>query len=190
MKDYQFSIPKARLIVMALCLVSMQIMFYAAGVATGFLIHPAIRPAEKPIPAKASVAPPQARPAAATVETAKIKTENSPMSVAQISGANVAETVAPPAAPSAPAAGDDDDTPALAIQVASFQDEDRAADLADLLRRNNFGPVTVGHMDRADQTWHYVRLGPYRDWDSAARVSAQIDRYYNLHSYIRLIRTN
>ncbi|HTA43764.1 MAG TPA: SPOR domain-containing protein [Bryobacteraceae bacterium] len=213
MNDYQFSIPKTRLIVMALCLISTQLMFYAAGVATGFLASNP-RSADRLILAKAPAQPaapklPDVKKELAKLEpvrmeTAKPAVGGNPVTATESSGIKMTGTAASTSTPSTPSAGDaaakpasslpaatdDEDTQVLAIQVASFQTEDRASELAELLRRNNFGPVTVGHMDRDDQTWHYVRLGPYRDWDAASRISAEVDRSYNLHSFIRLVRTS
>ena len=92
------------------------------------------------------------------------------------------------AAPNQPGAPEPVESPQLgshlAVQVASFHDKDNALRLAAVLKRQGFGPVTVGQYDSRNQTWHFVRLGPFRAWEDASRVAAELDRSYDLRAYV------
>jgi cell division septation protein DedD len=72
----------------------------------------------------------------------------------------------------------------LSVQVASFHDKDNALRLADVLKRQGFGKVTVGQYDSRNVTWHFVRLGPFRAWEDASRVASELDRSYDLRAYV------
>jgi cell division protein FtsN len=164
--NYEFSIPKKRLVGMGTCLLATQALFYAAGVGTGLLIHPEMNAAAKPIAQAQQPSQPASKPASSPPPPA-----------------------ATAAAAAAPITRPDDDTRTLSVQVGSFQDEGHATKLAAVLRRAGFGPVSLGKVDRAAQTWHVVRMGPYRSWDEAERISADLDRSYDLRTSIRVIES-
>jgi cell division septation protein DedD len=87
--------------------------------------------------------------------------------------------------PEKPPTGDATPPAGLAVQVASFLDQDRAERFAASLKRQGFDNARVDEIASADQTWHVVRLGPYHDWDSASQVAAEIERSYDLHCSVR-----
>ena len=75
-------------------------------------------------------------------------------------------------------------TSQLAVQVSSFEDRVRAQSFADSLKRQGFPTLPLRALQNEDRSSYTVRLGPYSDWDSAARVAADVQRSYNLQTYV------
>jgi len=193
---YQFSVTKPRMIQLGLCLGVIQVLLYGAGIATGVLVAPASRNLPGKIPPIAVVVADKgsapAMPAPITPSQPAVVTPTEPV-LAPVSpqppatpndraGATPNQQVLASAA-SAPAEASELDSH-LAVQVASFHDKENALRLAAVLKRQGFGPVTVGQYDSRSATWHFVRLGPFRAWEDASRVAAELDRSYDLRAYV------
>jgi cell division septation protein DedD len=155
---YNFTLSQGRLILLTLCLVVSGILLFGAGVVTAFLF-------EKPAPAWQ--APHTDLPSAIPEKTSPAtqpRAEHTPEAAAKGPVQN-----------------------GLLVEVASFHDKVRADSLADALKRQGFAPVSVSAVAVEQERWHVVRIGPYKDWDSASRASAEIDRAYSLRT--RLMAT-
>jgi hypothetical protein len=216
---YEFSISKGRMMQLVLCFGVIQILLYGSGVATGWVIGPRVgassetlraraaaesmqvkdKRADKQSPEKQLVSDnsqPSASGNSSETKTSEAKTSEAnagAVSPAPSSGTSAqpspiqsaaAESAIPQstAQQSSPVAG-------VAVQVASFRTKSTAVRLADLLKKQGYGPVLVGESspDGTD-TWHYVQLGPYKEWDEASRIVAELDRSYEVHAYVRPIR--
>ena len=192
---YQFSVTKPRMIQLGLCLGVIQVLLYGAGIATGVLVGPASRNLPGKIPPLAVVvaekgsAPAMSAPVIPSQPAPVIPAEQAPAPASQQPPAtsNDREGGMPmqALAGAAPAAAEASELDShLAVQVASFHDKENALRLAAVLKRQGFGPVTVGQYDSRSATWHFVRLGPFKAWEDASRVAAELDRSYDLRAYV------
>ena len=189
---YQFSVTKPRMIQLGLCLGVIQVLLYGAGIATGVLVGPASRNLPGKIPPIAVVvadkgsAPAMSAPVTAAVTSTEPApapaSPQPPPTPSDRASATANQQVLASAAPAAAEASELDSH--LAVQVASFHDKENALRLAAVLKRQGFGPVTVGQYDSRSATWHFVRLGPFRAWEDASRVAAELDRSYDLRAYV------
>jgi len=192
---YQFSVTKPRMIQLGLCLGVIQVLLYGAGIATGVLVGPASRNLPGKIPPLAVVvaekgsAPAMSAPVIPSQPAPVIPAEQAPAPASQQPpatsndrGGGMPMQALAGAAPAAAEASELDSH--LAVQVASFHDKENALRLAAVLKRQGFGPVTVGQYDSRSATWHFVRLGPFRAWEDASRVAAELDRSYDLRAYV------
>jgi septal ring-binding cell division protein DamX len=201
---------------LALCLGAIQVLLFTSGVATGLLIGP--KTAHAPELLRARLAVPSVSTAAKDTGAKPAAMEARPQSSsasdsaapppgnaagaqpASSSSAEVtvnsapAQATAPQSAASQPAASQSaavqsEQGPGVAIQVASFHTRTNAVRLADILKRQGYGPVLVGESTpNGVDTWHFVQLGPYKEWDEASRIVAELDRSYEVHAYVRPIR--
>jgi cell division protein FtsN len=135
------------------------------GAASGPNGNQTIGPADRPPAADqspAAQAPGPAQPAAAAVAA-----QSTP--VAAVSAA------VPASAPGTtnPAASQAE---GYSLQLGAFLDATKAKSVAELLAARGFTPTAIDAADGFGRTWHYVRLGGYRDEDAAARASNQLAR--------------
>ncbi len=121
---------------------------------------------------------------AAVTEPAAPASTAPPATTAQAEPAQAAQSTPAETSPSEAGA-----EPSVAVQVASFHTRSNAVRLADLLKKQGYGPVLVGESssDGVD-TWHFVQLGPYKAWEEASRIVAELDRSYEVHAYVRPLR--
>jgi cell division protein FtsN len=183
------------MIQLGLCLGVIQVLLYGAGVATGVLVGPAERKLPEKIPPvtaviaekgsapanTAPVTPSQPAPVTPPEQALAASSGQAPVTPNERAAATPNQA-APASAPAASEASQLDSQ--LAVQVGSFHDKENALRLAAVLKRQGFGPVTVGQYDVRSQTWHFVRLGPFRQWEDASRVAAELDRSYDLRAYV------
>jgi hypothetical protein len=216
---YEFSISRARMIQLVLCLVVIQVLLYGAGVATGLLVSPkvgttltaqtpkasaqaeekqAVTVAEAALkPGAPAASEPTSTPAAAPAAAPVSAPASEPASKAATSGGPAASgsgSTGSGSAGSAATGSGSEPVPAgggVAVQVASFHTKSSAVRLADILKKQGYGPVLVGESDvDGTQVWHFVQLGPYKEWDEASRIVAELDRSYAVHAYVRPIRNS
>ncbi|HEX4276003.1 MAG TPA: SPOR domain-containing protein [Bryobacteraceae bacterium] len=213
---WQFSITKSRMVQLGLCLGAIQVLLFTSGVATGLLIGPRTARAPEVLrarlavlsasaAAKDAVAKPaamEARPQSTTAHdsappppgnAAGAQPALAPSAEAAVNSAPAqampSQEAAPQSAASQPTAVQSEQGPGVAIQVASFHMKNNAMRLADILKRQGYGPVLVGESTpNGVDTWHFVQLGPYKEWDEASRIVAELDRSYEVHAYVRPIR--
>jgi cell division septation protein DedD len=175
------------MIQLGLCLGVIQVLLYGAGIATGVLVGPASRNLPGQIPPLAVVvaekgsAPAMSAPVIPSQPAPAPASQQPPATSNDREGGMPMQALAG-AAPAAAEASELDSH--LAVQVASFHDKENALRLAAVLKRQGFGPVTVGQYDSRSATWHFVRLGPFRAWEDASRVAAELDRSYDLRAYV------
>jgi cell division septation protein DedD len=72
----------------------------------------------------------------------------------------------------------------LAVQVAVFKDPIRAQSLSDSLKRQGFSTIPINQTKDGQENQYTVLLGPYPDWDTASRVAADVQRSYNVQTYV------
>jgi hypothetical protein len=158
----QFSFPKDRLWVLGICLALICLLLFGAGVATGLLVG-----------SKSNIAPVQLKKSANIQKSVPL-----PESVASTSTAEP-ETAANLSAQAGPHS-----RPALSLELAGFTEIGPAKRLAQMLTREGFGTAQTGSYLAQGQTLYYVRLGPYHEWESAARVAGELRRTFNLRSSV------
>jgi cell division septation protein DedD len=208
---YQFSVTKGHMVQLGVCFGLIQVLLYGAGIATGVLVAPDALKLPDKIPLSQAIAEKDgasakgehpamgenramgenpATAAAGQPEQAK-QIEQAQASAPATPTAQAAAIAQAPAASNPQAMANAAPTPTemqldshLSVQVASFHDKDNALRLADVLKRQGFGKVTVGQYDSRNVTWHFVRLGPFRAWEDASRVASELDRSYDLRAYV------
>jgi SPOR domain len=207
---YEFSITKTRMVQLVLCLGVIQILLYGSGVATGWLLSPRASASTEALRAHA-VAPkiqvkesqtpekqtppeiPQLPAPTVSVETKSPGVSAAPSTDAAATSVQSSAPAQPPATESVaapPVAAQSSPAPGVAVQVASFRAKSNAVRLADLLKKQGYGPVLVGESSGDGiETWHFVQLGPYKEWDEASRIVAEVDRSYAVHAYVRPIQS-
>lgn len=180
-ESLDFAITKKRLIALLGCLFFSGLLLYGAGIVTGMLVKPgvALRSSMTVAPEQRKSASEQKRadskPNAAPVSSAPPETEN-----ASSAGRNASQ-----------ANPDDGHTSlGLSVQVASFLELVRAKRLAETLKQQGFGPISIGQSNVDQEAWHVVWLGPYQDWDNASRIVAELQRSYDLQPVIRPVAAN
>jgi cell division septation protein DedD len=154
----QFVFSKQRLVALGLWSSLIGLLLFVAGIATGVLLHPfTSEPGRQveAVSAERSYSPAIAKPE---------PTERS---------AGEHES---------PEDGNQSSQDGVIVDVASFPEKDRAANLASMLTREGFGPVHTGQYGMHGETLHYVRVGPFHDWDGASRVARQLDASFDLHT--------
>lgn len=160
----QFVFSKQRLLVLGLCSILIALLLFAAGMATGVLLHPI--PTELPRQVEATSAE---KPLSSTVTKPE-----------------------PSAKSSGDRASSEDESQTsqsgVIVDVASFPEKDKAATLASMLTREGFKPVHTGQYEAHGETHYYVRVGPFSGWDDASRVAQQIDESFNLHASVLPVR--
>lgn len=156
----QFVFSKQRLVVLGLCSSLIGLLLFAAGMATGMLLHPigAESPRQLEAVPHEKAAPPAEHAAQPEAEVKSSAATSSSEDAGQGSQGGVA------------------------VDVASFPEKDRAASLASMLKREGFAPVHTGEYEAHGETLYYVRVGPFRDWDDASRVAQQLDQSFDLHT--------
>jgi len=126
---------------------------------------PGAAPPPAPAPAKPSPPPAAATPVAA------------------------APAAAPNPAPSATASAETPPAPSsedgYALQVGSFLDPDNAARLAKQLQDKGYKATIFNAMDSHYRVWHAVRIGPFKDMQTAAKEAATI---LNAEQLLALVR--
>ncbi|HEX4135066.1 MAG TPA: SPOR domain-containing protein [Bryobacteraceae bacterium] len=202
---YQFSVTKGRMVQLGVCFGLIQVLLYGAGIATGVLVAPGALKLPDKIPLSQAIAEKggasakgeslamgeKPATAAAGQPDAVKETEQAQASSPATPAAQTASSTQAPAAATQQAMANAAPAPTemqldshLSVQVASFHDKDNALRLADVLKRQGFGKVTVGQYDSRNVTWHFVRLGPFRAWEDASRVASELDRSYDLRAYV------
>jgi hypothetical protein len=210
---YQFSITKTRMLQLGVCLGVIQVLLYTSGVATGLLIgpkaaamsdsmraraaNPSIQQAEKPPIAKLTAA--ETPKPGVNGDSAEPKaigniavTQPAPSASPEMAStqSSFSQPATPPSAASQPAVPTTGSMPGVAVQVASFHTRSNAVRLADILKQQGYGPVRIGESSSdGAEIWHFVQLGPYKEWDEASRIVAELDRSYEVHAYVRPIRS-
>jgi cell division septation protein DedD len=193
---------------LGVCFGLIQVLLYGAGVATGVLVAPGALKLPDKIPLSQAIAEKDGasakgehpamgenramgeNPAAAGQPEQAKQTEQAQTSAPVTPAAQAAPSAQAPAADqqamanAAPTPTEMQLDSHLSVQVASFHDKDNALRLADVLKRQGFGKVTVGQYDSRNVTWHFVRLGPFRAWEDASRVASELDRSYDLRAYV------
>src|SRR3954467_8546531 len=115
----QFAFSKERLLVLMVCAVFASLLLFGAGIATGLLLYPAAP--ERQVASASNKAVPVAHPAApAPPEASEVK------------------QTAEPSDPTP--AGTEKLESGVMVDVASFQQRNKAANLAVMWRRQGFGP--------------------------------------------------
>jgi hypothetical protein len=192
------------MIQLVLCLGVIQMLLYGSGVATGWLLSPRRTASAEPLRARAvapaiQVKPTPQEPPQTTAPAASVEAKSTGVSAALLTDAAAPQSAAQAPTPvqspatesSAPlSTAQSGPAPGVAVQVASFRAKSNAVRLADLLKKQGYGPVLVGESspDGTD-TWHFVQLGPYKEWDEASRIVAEVDRSYAVHAYVRPIQS-
>ncbi len=157
----QFSLSKRWLIFLAVSLGVSVLLFFSAGLVAGLLLQPT--------------------QAARGVLSAELYKQKKP----QFAAVNPVAIVRNPSlSADGPQVGPR--YPQLTLQVASFEDPARAQSFADSLKRARFPVLPLATMQLGDKTWQTVLVGPYPNWDQAARVAADLQRSYNVDVYVRL----
>jgi len=88
-----------------------------------------------------------------------------------------AAAVSPTASPApGPTKGTAPQAGQYSLQLGAFLDASKAKSAADQLVARGYTPTAIDAADGFGRTWHYVRLGGYRDEDAAARASNQLAR--------------
>ncbi len=159
----QFVFSRQRLVVLTLCAVTAGALLFGAGVATGLLLssggperHAQLASEEtKPVP-HASSAPAVSAP---QEKQAAEHADSAPIASEKVQGG-------------------------LVVDVASFQERSKAANLAAMLRREGFGPVHLGQYETQGQTMYSVRVGPFAAWEEASRIATELDESFDLHSSV------
>lgn len=176
-ESLDFTITKKRLIALLCCLFFSGLLLYGAGIVTGMLVKPGVA-----LRSSMTVAPEQQK-SRSEQKRADSKSSAAPVSSAP-PGTEKASSVRPNASQT------NQDGPAflhLSVQVASFLELVRAQRLAATLKQQDFGPISIGQSNVDQETWHVVWLGPYRDWDSASQIVAELQRSYDLQPVIRTV---
>jgi cell division septation protein DedD len=198
---YEFSITKGRMVQLVVCIGVIQVLLYSSGVATGLLLGPKgattyplakvrdtptqVLEKTKPLPvAEKQTAPSVSAPPAAEASASSTNPATKPQTGEPQTDSSPAAQAQQPS----PAGAQSSQPGGLAIQVASFHMKSNAVRLADILEREGYGPVTVGESGNGSDIWHFVQIGPYKEWDEASRVVAELDRSYSVHAYVRPIR--
>jgi cell division septation protein DedD len=180
-ESLDFAISKKRLIALLACLSFSGLLLYGAGIVTGMLVKPGVA-----LRSSMKVAPEQQKSAS------EQKHANSKPNAAPVSSA-------PPETKKASSAGLDarqmnegngHTSLRLSVQVASFLELARAQHLAETLKQQDFGPISISPSNVDQETWHVVWLGPCQDWDSASRIVAELQRSYDLQPMIRAVAVN
>lgn len=165
-----FSIPRGRLVLLSSSFAVGILLLYSAGILTGIMFGPAWLKTT--------------RPELASNPLRAAKTNHSAPISAPIG--REPKLAATPIAVKPIPNKDFGPVPAqLAIQVASFTDRIRAQSFADSLKRQGFPALAVGAVKSGEQTWYSVRLGPYTDWDTASRAAAEVQRSYDVQTFVR-----
>ena len=173
-ESLDFAITKKRLIVLLCCLFFSGLLLYGAGIVTGMLVKPGVR--------SSTSAAPERQKSGSEQKRADSKTSAAPVSSASpgiSAGPNANQT--------------NQDGPAslrLSVQVASFLEVVRAKRLAETLKQQGFGPISIGQSNVDQEAWHVVWLGPFQNWDSASQIVAELQRSYDLQPVIRTVATN
>ena len=157
----QFSLSKRWWVFLAISLVISILLFFSAGIVAGMLLRSA--------------------QFAAGVSTVALNRQKKPELAA-------ARALTVRRGPSLSEQGPDVGPryPQLTLQVASFEDPATAHSFGDSLQRAGFPLLPQETIQLANKTWHTVLVGPYANWDQAARVSADIQRSYNVDVYVRM----
>jgi cell division septation protein DedD len=180
-ESLDFAITKKRLIALLGCLFFSGLLLYGAGIVTGMLVKPgmALRTPVTVTPEQQRSASEQkganSQPNAAPVSSVPTKTENASFAGPDASQANE---------------GNGHTSLRLSVQVASFLELVRAQRLANTLKQQGFGSISIGQSNIDQETWHVVWLGPYQDWDSASQTVAELQRSYDLQPVIRAVAAN
>lgn len=88
----------------------------------------------------------------------------------------VAISAASPASAPGPTSGAASQAGQYSLQLGAFLDATKAKSVADQLAARAYTPIAIDAADGFGRTWHYVRLGAYRDEDAAARASDLLAR--------------
>jgi cell division septation protein DedD len=170
------SIPKNRLAPLSAALVVAALLLFAAGIITGMMLSPQVlTTGRQKLPGNPLHA----------------ASSQQPSPPAALSSPSPPGLLAPKTKPTPTKAGREPDLgpPAsqLAVQVVSFDDRIRAQSFADSLKRQGFPSLSLGTVKTGEQTWYSVRLGPYTDWDTASRAAAEVQRSYDVQTYVRTL---
>lgn len=161
----QFVFSKQRLILVLVCSVLIALLLFAAGVATGFLLHPV--PVELPGQLTSSS---RARP----------PTTSNPI-----------KSAVPPASASAPISTSDaaeNSESGLIVDVGSFSEKEKAADLASMLKREGFGPIHTGEYQSQGETLYYVHAGPFHTWEDASGTATELNQSFDVHASVMPVK--
>jgi cell division septation protein DedD len=158
-KIFELSISKGRVVLLLASLTVCGVLLYAAGILTGLMLphHPSITEDMA------------SHPSTTPVHTEETGTATNPSS-------NLKTGDMPSLGPA---------TSQLVVHVSNFEDRVRAQSFADSLKRQGFPTLPLRALQDEDRLLYAVRLGPYSDWDSAARAAADVQRSYNLPTYVR-----
>ncbi len=160
----QFVFSRGRLAAIAFCALFSGLLFFGAGIATGLLLRPdSIKPkpeiswsGQTPI-TPMSTAPPLA-----------ITEENKPAEITDNSSSTAVQK----------------SEEGVIINVASYPQRATAANFASMLKRQGFGPVHTGQHEIQGQVLYYVHVGPFRAWEEASKIAAELDESYDLHTSV------
>ena len=170
-----FSIPKGRLLVLLAAVAVTGLLLYSAGILTGTMLSPQWMKNGRQ---ELFGAPLRARDGASAISRPLLPE----------GGGSAAKAAAKPIATKSTAEPEfGPPPPRLVVQVASFNDQFRAQRFADSLKRQRFPVLSLSTMKAGERTWYSVRLGPYADWDSASRASAEVQRSYDVETYVRTL---
>lgn len=159
----QFVFSRRRLVGLTVCAASAGMLLFGIGVATGLLLY-----SEGP-ERKALVAP----------DKAKMASHANSASVAPASEEKQG-TEHPDSAP----IGTEKVEQGVVVDVASFQQRTKAANLAAMLRRQGYSPVHVGQYEAQGQTMYSVCIGPFAAWEEASRIATELDESFDLHTSV------
>ena len=180
-ESLDFAITKKRFIALLGCLFFSGLLLYSAGIVTGMLVKPSVALRSPTIMA------PEQQKAVSEQKRSDSKLNATPVSLAPLEAGKASS-----AGLDANRANEDNGHTSLrlSVQVASFLELVRAQRLAETLKQQGFGPISIGQSSVDQETWHIVRLGPYQDWDSASQIIAELQRSYDLQPVIREVAVN
>lgn len=159
-ESIQFVFSRQRLLALGLCSFVVAILLFVAGLATGWLLHPLN----------------------STLSRQSIDAASQPGTPSRASAAKPETALAPADASSQ--ADSDGSASGVIVDVASFDDKAKAANLASILKREGFEPVHTGQYESGGQTLFYVRVGPFRAWDDASCIAQKLDQSFDLHTSV------
>ena len=154
----QFVFSKQRLILVLVCSVLIALLLFAAGVATGLLLHP--------VPGQQLTSSWRAR---------------------RPGPSNPIKPAASPASDSAPISTPDaaeNSESGLIVDVGSFSEKEKATDLASMLKREGFGPIHTGQYQTQGETLYYVHAGPFHTWEDASGTATELSQSFNVHASV------
>ena len=158
-----FSLSKRQLIFLGVLLCVSALLFFSAGLVAGLLL-PSVQAARGSSSVGSNR---QKKPELAAVRTIAVARNSPPRA-----------SVGPPRV--GPGSSQ------LTLQVASFEDSARAQSFSDSLKRAGFPVLAGGTMQLGDTKWHTVLVGPYNNWDEAAKEAADLQHSYNVDVYVRV----